>query len=67
MATHPSVLAWEIPWIEEPGRLQFMGVTKGRKQLSMHTQPNDRLGTRSRDTCLNKKLKKVGRKMGSMT
>ena len=25
MATHPSILAWEIPWTEEPGRLQFMG------------------------------------------
>ena len=25
MATHSSVLAWEIPWIEEPGRLQSMG------------------------------------------
>ena len=24
MATHPSILAWEIPWTEEPGRLQFM-------------------------------------------
>ena len=23
MATHPSVLAWEIPWTEEPGGLQF--------------------------------------------
>ena len=22
MATHPSILAWRIPWIEEPGRLQ---------------------------------------------
>ena len=22
MATHPSILAWENPWIEEPGRLQ---------------------------------------------
>ena len=22
MATHPSMLAWEIPWTEEPGRLQ---------------------------------------------
>ena len=21
MATHPSILAWEIPWTEEPGRL----------------------------------------------
>ena len=24
MATHPSILAWEIPWTEEPGGLQFM-------------------------------------------
>ena len=25
MTTHSSVLAWKIPWIEECGRLQFMG------------------------------------------
>ena len=25
MATHSSTLAWEIPWMEEPGRLQSMG------------------------------------------
>ena len=25
MATHSSILAWRIPWIEEPGRLQSMG------------------------------------------
>ena len=25
MATHSSILAWEIPWTEEPGRLQPMG------------------------------------------
>ena len=25
MATHSSTLAWKIPWVEEPGRLQFMG------------------------------------------
>ena len=24
MATHSSILAWEIPWAEEPGRLQSM-------------------------------------------
>ena len=24
MATHSSILAWEIQWTEEPGRLQFM-------------------------------------------
>ena len=25
MATHSMILAWEIPWTEEPGRLQSMG------------------------------------------
>ena len=25
MSTHASILAWKIPWIEEPGRLQSMG------------------------------------------
>ena len=25
MATHPSVLAWRIPWTEEPGGLQSVG------------------------------------------
>ena len=25
MATHSIILAWEIPWTEEPGRLQPMG------------------------------------------
>ena len=26
MATHSSILAWETPWTEEPGRLQSMGL-----------------------------------------
>ena len=28
MATHSSVLAWRIPWTEQPGGLQFMGSRK---------------------------------------
>ena len=28
MGTHSSVLAWKIPWTEEPGRLQSMRVAK---------------------------------------
>ena len=28
IAAHSSILAWEIPWMEEPGRLQSMGVTE---------------------------------------
>ena len=30
MATHSSILAWRIPWTEEPGRLQFMGSERVR-------------------------------------
>ena len=28
MATHSSILAWEIPWTEEPGRLQSRGLQR---------------------------------------
>ena len=28
MAMHSSILAWKIPWTEEPGGLQSMGVAK---------------------------------------
>ena len=28
MTTHSSILAWRIPWTEEPGRLQPMGLKK---------------------------------------
>ena len=34
MATHSSILAWRIPWTEDPGWLQSMGVTKNQTQLS---------------------------------
>ena len=28
MAIHPSLLAWRIPWTEEPGRLQSIGLQR---------------------------------------
>ena len=31
MATYSSILAWEIPWTEEPGRLQPMGSQSGTR------------------------------------
>ena len=34
MATHSRTLAWKIPWMEEPGRLQSVG----RKELDMTEQ-----------------------------
>ena len=30
MATHSSILAWRIPWTDEPGGLQFMGLERVR-------------------------------------
>ena len=31
IATHSSILAWRIPWTEEPGRLQSMGSQRVRQ------------------------------------
>ena len=31
MATHSSILAWRIPWTEEPGRLQPMGLQRVKR------------------------------------
>ena len=43
MATHASTLAWKIPWMEEPGRLQSMGSLgngRGDPVLSFFIQGN---------------------------
>ena len=37
MATHSSILAWEIPWTEEPGRLHSMGLQRVRHNWLIHT------------------------------
>ena len=37
MATHSITLAWRIPWTEEPGGLQSMGVAKSRIRFSGQT------------------------------
>ena len=34
MTTHCSIFAWEIPWTEEPAKLQSMGCKKSWTQLS---------------------------------
>ena len=37
MAPHSSTLAWKIPWMEEPGRLQSMGSLRGTtERLHFH-------------------------------
>ena len=34
MATHSSILAWKIPWMEEPGRLQSVGLQRAGHNLA---------------------------------
>ena len=38
MATYSSTLAWEIPWTEEPGMLQFMGSQRIGHDLATEQQ-----------------------------
>ena len=37
MATHSSILAWKIPWIEEPGRYSLWGCRVGHDWTHTHT------------------------------
>ena len=38
MATHSSILAWRIPWPEEPGGLQSMMGSQSQTRLNAHAQ-----------------------------
>ena len=38
MATHSSILAWEIPWTEEPGQLLSMGSQRAGRDLASKQQ-----------------------------
>ena len=41
MATHSSILAWEIPWTGEPGGLPSMGLQRVRHDLETKEQQNN--------------------------
>ena len=43
MATHSSILVWEIPWTEEPGGLQSMGSQRVRHNGVAHMAPEEKL------------------------
>ena len=42
MATHSSIIAWKIPWTEEPGRLQSMGSQRVKHDLAHTLSPGPR-------------------------
>ena len=46
MATHSSILAWRIPWTEEPGGLQSMGPQRVRHNWTFFTEPAERVRLR---------------------
>ena len=39
MATHSSILAWAMPWTEEPGGVQFMGLQRDGHDLATQDAP----------------------------
>ena len=41
MATHSSILAWEVPWTEEPGGLHSMGLQRVGHNLVTKQQIED--------------------------
>ena len=45
MVTHSSILAWRIPWTEEPGRLQSMEYHRVRHHLLTKLQPAQGTGS----------------------
>ena len=56
MATHSSILAWRIPWTEEPSELPVRGVAESWTQLSdSHTQTGE-MGHNRMRLCANKTL-----------
>ena len=41
MATHSSILAWEIPWTEEPGGLESMGFQESDTTEQLNSKPKN--------------------------
>ena len=67
MATHSSILAWKIPWTEDSGRLQSMGLQRVRHSGVTFTFTHSRwmCGTSSKEpTCQYRRHKKSKEPMG---
>ena len=47
MAIHSSILAWEIPWTEEPGGLHFRGLQRIRHDLATEQTHMETAGYRN--------------------
>ena len=58
MATHPSVLAWEIPWTEESGRPQPLGL-QSQRRASTRTHTHTHTQTHKTRVCIDGRIKSV--------
>ena len=58
MATHSSTLVWKIPWMEEPGRLQYMGSQRAGHDWMTSLSLSDSI-LKSRDITLPTKVRLV--------
>ena len=47
MATHSSILAWRIPWTEEPGGLQSLGLQSWTRPTRQHSTTIAKFGIRN--------------------
>ena len=43
MATHSSILAWEVLWTEQPGRLQSRGLKRAGQDLATKQEEDNRV------------------------
>ena len=53
MAPHSGPLAWKIPWMEEPGGLQSMGLLRVGHDLATKPPNHMRFGDSTNNQCLN--------------
>ena len=44
-STHSNILAWKIPWTEEPGGLQSMGSQRAGHDLAAEPSPLEKMGS----------------------
>ena len=51
MATHSRILAWRIPWTEEPGRLQSVGSQRVRRYCTVAHQASLSMGFSRQEYC----------------
>ena len=63
MATRSSILAWRIPWREEPGRLQFMGSQRVGHDQSSHNIPLSQSLSQSKPFTCFSSLREVAEEM----